>query len=408
MEDIVIAEFEKHKIFIENEFRKKYNLSEEDINTITDVLKRSLTDMIQLVKEGKSAHEKFFSDVIMHSIDAIVGYDNESRIFLWNEGAERIFGYSKNEIMHKDFSILIPDHLLKKGEKEFLINEIIQKGFIENYETERITKNDEIINISLSRFAVYNRQNEIIASVGIIRDITKIKALEKKLLEKERLALIGEVVSNIAHNLSNPLNIISGNADYLLLDKKSSDKEYEELRTILDETRRITKSIRHLLNFSRPLQLHKTAHDLNRVIDKAIENSKYITGNKKIKFEKNLQKSLPGYEFDESAFEDVINNLISNSIQAISSEGIIGVKSYKNGNSIKIEVSDTGQGIPKEDLPKIFLPFFSSKEYGKGTGLGLSLARRIILEYNGDIKVKSTVGKGTSFTITLPYPATKS
>ncbi len=402
MENIVIAEFEKQKTFIGEELRKKYGLTDEDIAHIIRTLKTSLNDMIQLVKEGKSAHDKFFSDIIVNSIDAIVGFDNETRIFLWNKGAERIFGYSKSEVMNKDFSFLIPDYLLKKGEKEFLINEVIQKGFIENYETERKTKKNEIINVSITRFAIYGQQGEMMGSVGIIRDITKLKSLEKELLEREKLALIGEVVSSIAHSLSNPLNIISGNADYLLLDKKTSDSEYEELKTILEEATRITKSIRHLLNFSRPLAVNKSSGDINMLIEKSITNSKYITGNKKITFEKDPQKDLPEFQFDFSEMEEVINNLITNAVQAIASEGRIRIKTEWTGDSVIIKISDTGPGIPKENLSKVFDPFFSSKGYGKGTGLGLSLAKQIIRGHNGDIKVKSTVGKGTTFTITLP------
>lgn len=407
MENIVIAEFEKQKASVTEMLRKKYKLGDEDIEHIHKVLKTSLGNIIHLAREGKSAHEKFFSDIIVNSIDAIVGYDNQSRIFLWNKGAERIFGYSKSEIMNKDFSVLIPDYLLEKGEKEFLISEVIQKGYIENYETERKTKKNEIINVSMSRFAIYDGQSEMIASVGIIRDLTKIKTLEKELQERERLALIGEVVASIAHTLSNPLNIISGNADYLLLEKKSTDSEYEELKTILDETTRITKSIRHLLNFSRPLKVNKSFNDLNKLVGKVISNSKYLKDKKKIVFEKILDKDLPEFEFDISEIEEVFNNLITNAIQAIPSKGKIKITTEKTGTEIIITITDSGRGIPKENLSKIFQPFFSSKEYGKGTGLGLSLSKQIIRGHGGDINVKSTVGKGSTFIINLPYNGNK-
>jgi two-component system sensor histidine kinase HydH len=309
--------------------------------------------------------------------------------------------------MNKDFSVLIPDYLLEKGEKEFLISEVIQKGYIENYETERKTKKNEIINVSMSRFAIYDGQSEMIASVGIIRDLTKIKTLEKELQERERLALIGEVVASIAHTLSNPLNIISGNADYLLLEKKSTDSEYEELKTILDETTRITKSIRHLLNFSRPLKVNKSFNDLNKLVGKVISNSKYLKDKKKIVFEKILDKDLPEFEFDISEIEEVFNNLITNAIQAIPSKGKIKITTEKTGAEIIITITDSGRGIPKENLSKIFQPFFSSKEYGKGTGLGLSLSKQIIRGHGGDINVKSTVGKGSTFIINLPYNGNK-
>lgn len=399
---MVTSEFEKQKEFLKNELRSKYNIPEADIDSIADTAETVLFQMIQLMKEGKSAHEKFFSDIILNSIDAIVGFDNEYNIFLWNRGAENIFGYKKFEVMGKDFSFLIPQYLLEKGEKEFLIDEVKSKGFLANHETERITKSGELINVSISRFAVNNEKNEPIGSVGIIRDITLVKKLEKELREKENLALIGEVVSSIAHSLSNPLNIISGNADFLLLNKKSTSDEYEELKTILDETTRITKSIRHLLNFSRPVKINRTENDINELINKISKQIKFLKDNKDIKLRKSLQKDLPKIKFDYAQIEESIMNIVTNAVQAIHKTGEIGIRTSSNGSIVKVDISDDGQGISKENQAKIFLPFFSSKEYGKGTGLGLSIAKKALKEHNGDIKVKSNPGKGTTFTLTLP------
>ena len=116
--------------------------------------------------------------------------------------------------------VIVPKDLLEKGEVEYMERKIKENGFISNYETLRVTKTGETKNVSISRFVVFNDKGENIGSVGIVRDITNEKSLERELREKENLALIGQVVSSIAHNLSNPLNIISGNADYLLLDKE--------------------------------------------------------------------------------------------------------------------------------------------------------------------------------------------
>lgn len=404
MEQRVFQEYDKLKEEVQSSLKEKFNsrLTHQELDFITDLMKNSIEQLIKLMREGKSAHEKFFSDIILNSIDAIVGFDTELKIFLWNKGAENIYGYKKEEVLDKEMSFLIPEHLLKKGEKEFLIYELEDKGFLENYETERITKDGKHINVSISRFPVFDENQGMIGSVGIVRDITKVKQLEKELKEKETLALIGEVVSGIAHSLSNPLNIISGNADYLLLDKNEKDKEYEELKTIIDETTKITKSIRHLLNFSRPLKINRQQNDIQELINNVIKNSKFIAGEKKISFKKSYDKNLEKFSFDYSQIEEVISNIITNAIQAIQQSGEIKVKTQKDGSLAKIEISDTGQGIPKENLEKIFLPFFSSKEYGKGTGLGLSIARKVIKEHNGEITVKSTTGKGTSFIISLP------
>lgn len=404
MEQRIIAEYDKYRSSILDALKEKFSgkLEESDYNYILNCLESSLKEMIQLMREGKSAHEKFFSDIILNSIDAIIGFDNENKIFLWNKGAENIFGYSKDEMMGRDFDILIPDYRLAAGEKDFLVNEVIEKGFLANFETERITKQKNYINVSITRFAVYNEKHEPIGSVGIVRDITKVKQLEKELREKENLALIGEVVSSIAHSLSNPLNIISGNADYLLLDKGENDKEYEELKTIVDEATRITRSIRHLLNFSRPITITKQENDINEMISDIIKNCKYLTDGKSVTFKKNLHKSLPKARFDTAQVQEVISNIITNAIQAIPNSGEVKIKTSEDDSNVYIEIADTGTGIPKDNIDKIFIPFYSSKEYGKGTGLGLSIAKKVIKEHEGDISVKSYIGKGTTFLIRLP------
>lgn len=403
MDQMLKSEFDKQKLNLQKLLKEKFKskLNDDDIEFISSKLESNLTGLIQLMKEGKSAHEKFFSDIILNSIDAIIGIDTEARIFLWNKGAENIFGYKKEEIMLKDFSILIPEEKLKAGEKEFLIDEVNNKGFLSNYESERITKSGVIRFVNITRYAIYNDSEEIIGSVGIIRDVTDIKTLESELREKENLALIGEVVSSIAHSLSNPLNIISGNADYLLLNKKKNDKDYEELKTILEETTKITKSIRLLLNFSREVKLIKIENDLNEVLKEVIKNAKYLTGIKEITFVKKLSK-IPKFKFDRAQIFEVISNIVTNSVQAINSKGEISITSgIKNGNII-VEISDTGNGINKNNLDKIFIPFYSSKEYGKGTGLGLPISKKIIKEHEGEISVRSTEGKGTKFTIKIP------
>jgi len=399
----MISELGRQKEMLREKIRKDTGLEYSKIDSILGNVDICLGSMMKLMKDGKSAHEKFFSDIILNSIDAIIGLDNNYKVFLWNIGAETMFGYKKEEVMGRDFDFLIPEYLMKKGEKKFLIDEVNRNGFLANYESERLKKNGEIINVSISRFSIFDDNNSnSIGSVGILRDITTVKKLQKELREKENLALIGEVVSGIAHSLSNPLNIISGNADYLLLNKKNSDPDFEELKTIVDETTRITKSLRGLLNFSRPITVEKTRTNINKLIDEIAVKVKYSIGNKEVSIRKSLEKDLPEIQADKEQIEEVITNLVINAIQAFTSKGEVTIKTKTSASTIIIEVTDDGPGIPKENMEKIFRPFFSSKGYGKGTGLGLSIVKRIINEHKGSVKVLSQTGKGTSFIIQLP------
>ena len=403
MEQMMISELSRQKELLREKIKKDTGLQYLQIEQILGDVDICLGSIMKLMKDGKNAHEKFFSDIILNSIDAIIGLDVNYRVFLWNNGAEKLFGYRKDEVMGREFDFLIPENLLKKGEKKFLIDEVSRNGFLANYESERITKSGQLVNVSISRFAIYDEKDvNTIGSVGILRDITTVKQLQKELREKENLALIGEVVSSIAHSLSNPLNIISGNADYLLLNKSADQPEYEELKTIVEETTRITKSLRGLLNFSRPIVVEKTKTDVNKLVDDIIARSKYSIGKKDVVIKRVFDKDLPQIKVDKAQIDEVITNLVVNAIQAFTAPGEVTVKTKTNSNSIYIDITDNGPGIPKENLEKIFRPFYSSKGYGKGTGLGLSIVKRIITEHGGSVMVRSQVGKGTTFTISLP------
>ncbi|MBE2226520.1 MAG: PAS domain S-box protein [Ignavibacteria bacterium] len=400
---MMISELSRQKELLKEKIRRNTGLEYSKIDSILGDVDICLGSMMKLLKDGKSAHEKFFSDIILNSIDAIIGLDNNYRVFLWNKGAEAMFGYKKEEVMGREFDFLIPEILLSKGEKKFLIDEVNRNGFLANYESERLKKNGETINVSISRFAIYDENNiSSIGSVGILRDITTVKKLQKELREKENLALIGEVVSSIAHSLSNPLNIISGNADYLLLNKKPGEADHEELKTIVDETTRITKSLRGLLNFSRPLNAEKAKTQINELAEEVISKTRFIIGNKNIVIKRQFDKNLPVIPVDRAQIEEVITNLVVNAIQAFTANGEIILKTRAGSSDIFIEVSDNGPGIPKELQEKIFRPFYSSKGYGKGTGLGLSIVKRIVSEHDGSVKLRSQTGKGTTFTIRLP------
>lgn len=409
MEHMVHSESERFKSDLHDALKLRFadKLSLSDLDFITRSYDKYIMEMIKLMREGKAAHEKFFSDIILKSIDAIVGFNRDRQIFLWNEGAEKIFMYSKDEVTDKDISILIPDKSKANDELEFLQKEIDDKGFVANYETRGLAKDGRIINISLSQFAIFGENAEFLGNVSIIRDITVVKKLEKELREKQNLALIGQVVSSIAHNLSNPLNIISGNADYLLLDKKEGDPDYEELKVIVSEATRITKSIRSILNFAKPITPMREEVRLNELLTDTLSGFKFLKGQKEIELKKILCKENPGVMIDKELFKDVFLNIIGNSIQAIpaSRKGFITVKTYTEGEFSYTEITDNGTGIAESDIDNIFKPFFSTKGYGKGTGLGLAFTERVIKEHNGTIKVDSVKDEYTTFLIGIPLIA---
>lgn len=231
----------------------------------------------------------------------------------------------------------------------------------------------------------------------------EIEAANLKLLQSRKLAAIGRMAAGAAHEMNNPLAIISGRAQ-LLLKKERSKEAQEQLTIITTQCDRLSKIISDLLGFARPAKPDIRKGDLNEAIKAALDDLKEKTGVRPINIIKNLQKDLPKGAFDKSQMVQVFTNIIKNAIEAIQAKGAIEISSLAAARQpmLIVKISDTGEGIAAENLDKIFDPFFTTKQPGRGTGLGLSIAYSIIEAHKGKIYVESALGKGSAFTIYIP------
>jgi signal transduction histidine kinase len=225
-----------------------------------------------------------------------------------------------------------------------------------------------------------------------------------QLVQSEKMASLGTLTSGVAHELNNPLNNISTSVQILIEELGDADLEYQkELLTQTEgQVQRARDIVRALLEFSR-----KRSFKLRKVIfSELVENTiKLIKGEipSNVELRIDVPVDIQG-DMDVRRIEQVLINLILNGIQAMEEGGILGIRASREENEAEFcfEVSDTGNGIPPEDLGKIFDPFFSTKDVGKGSGLGLSVSHGIIEQHRGRIDVKSEIGKGTTFTVFLP------
>ena len=228
---------------------------------------------------------------------------------------------------------------------------------------------------------------------------------EEELIQSKKLASLGILTAGVAHELTNPLNNISMIAQtYAELYDKLGEKDRIEFMSKVDaETERIRKIVKNLLDFSKPKDATPSEGDINTVIQKTLTLVQNMIDVSNIETSIHLAEGLPHVFVDEHQIQQVLVNLVTNAVQAMSTGGrlVISTRSGKNGNSIEIGVADTGKGIAPEFLPHIFDPFFSTKGEG-GTGLGLSVSYGIIKNHHGEIRVESKVGVGTTFTIELP------
>jgi two-component system NtrC family sensor kinase len=226
----------------------------------------------------------------------------------------------------------------------------------------------------------------------------------RKIMESERLALIGQLSANVAHELNNPLQGIVTYSHLLLEDKCQEDEESESLQKIVIQANRCRDIIRGLLDFSRQRKPDKTLCDVNNVLKDCVSLLENQAQFHNIEINWDLQSDLPKAIMDPSQIERVFINLIVNAADAMENNGKLTLSTNYDSPEGFIELSftDTGHGISKENLEKIFDPFFTTKDTGHGVGLGLAISYGIIKEHNGTISVESEAGKGTTFTVRLP------
>ncbi|MCK5126235.1 MAG: hypothetical protein KAR42_08255 [candidate division Zixibacteria bacterium] len=232
--------------------------------------------------------------------------------------------------------------------------------------------------------------------------LEELRLTQRQLVVTERQAAIGELSAKIAHEVNNPLSIIS---NYLRLTSRSindTDKALEHLDVVGQEFKRITRIVRQLLDFHRPQVMEKSKILIDQVIDDILGLIEWQLNENHITIVKDIAADLPFIQGASEQLKQVFLNLVINAKDFMVGGGTLTIRAYQRKNDIVIIFSDTGSGIPKENLSRIFEPFFTTKEAGKGTGLGLSVCFGIIKEHNGRISAVNNSAGGAAFEIILP------
>jgi signal transduction histidine kinase len=260
----------------------------------------------------------------------------------------------------------------------------------------------EKLNIELQE-KVEKRTEELNASNKELQEtLEKLKASQNQLIQSEKMASVGRLAAGMAHELNNPVGAIRNYIQDVLEDISSDDPLKERLKRAEKATGRCKRIVTDLLTFARESKALKPA-DVNEIINSTVRNAREEIASPDIRITEELSPDLPSVKVDSRQLQQVFMNIIMNAADAIKGEGQIAIKSYKDSGSIFIDISDTGEGMPEDVLDKIFDPFFTTKAPGKGQGLGLAISYNIIKRFEGDIRIKSEAGKGTTFTITLPF-----
>jgi len=234
--------------------------------------------------------------------------------------------------------------------------------------------------------------------------LDKLADTQEQLIQHEKLASIGQLAAGVAHEVNNPLGSILLYAHLVMQRLEQADENTEDLKFIMNEAKRCQSIVSGLLNFSRQGQLSLEPHNITQVIDRVIKAVQQQSEFKNVEIMQDIQDDIPDIVMDDDQLYQVFLNMAINAAEAMPDGGTLTIKAFVDydTNRLRVLFEDTGVGIPKENQSKVFTPFFTTKQIGKGTGLGLAIAYGILKMHKGNIKVRSEVNKGTTFTIDLP------
>jgi two-component system NtrC family sensor kinase len=245
------------------------------------------------------------------------------------------------------------------------------------------------------------------STVVMIEDVTEQQALETQLVQSEKLAAVGQLVSGVAHELNNPLTSIAGLSEFLLEQKELGKKDRGHLQVIQEQAERAGRIVRNLLTFARKGSAERVSVDLNDVIRRTLSLTAYELKLKDVTVDRELSGALPGVLGDRHGLQQVVLNLVTNAAHSVAENPrekprLITVSTWFDGQ-VHLRVADTGPGIPDEIAPSVFTPFFTTKEPGKGTGLGLSITYSIVESHGGQIVLEPRSPRGgAAFRVDLP------
>lgn len=355
------------------------------------------------ISEQKEKELRFlqFSEVIHRTINPIEITDASGKIVYVNPAFEKASGYSRDELIGKNPNILSSG----KHPKEFWskVWDTILSGKVWVGEIENRTKSGEPLHTQLLISPITDKDGKIVGFLGAHRDITEQKRLQEQLVHSQKMESIGTLAAGIAHEVGNPLTSISSLVQVIQRTTKDAFAQ-EKLELVKNQINRIAGTIRQLVDFSRPSNYEAQLTDVNQLVRESLGMVQYGKKAQDVYFHLNLAPSLPKITVVPDQLIQVFINILMNAVDAMEGKrGDVIITTKKENGYLKVIFEDTGKGIAPDDLGKVFDPFYTTKKPGEGTGLGLWVSYGIMKNFGGDIQVKSELGKGSTFTLILPY-----
>ena len=365
--------------------------------------------LIQQEAELRQAND-FLNKSIQSSPNAIIATDMKGNIIIWNRAAEETLGYKATDVIGKmNIDKIYPSGTAKRVMQMMRSPEHGPVGKLRSYPMVYVRQDGQVIEGNLSSAIIYDADGVEVASVGIFVDLKerlnmerKLRQTQEQLLQSEKLAAMGRLTSQIAHELNNPLYGIMNTLELLKTEISPQNKRRKILEMALSETERLSDMLRKMLSFSKPDEEKRQPSDINMILDEILLLHEKQLREHSIALSVALGENLGEVYASKNQLRQVFLNMISNARDAMPDGGTLTVVTRAVNDTIRVEISDTGTGIRAENIDKIFDAFFTTKDSIKGVGLGLSVCYGFIKDHGGDIQVESRIDSGTTFIITLP------
>lgn len=383
---------------------------------VVNILKRDSTSLTEL--SGYSLPFNFGENLIENSFDGVLACDKNGKLKIFNKSMEKILGYTQDEVCEEmSVSDFFPAGETEKFMEKLYSEECGGKNRLFVFEMDLVDRSGSKVPVQCSAAVMFEADKEVGISASF-RDLREIRKLEQEfadqemLLQQHKMISLGRLAASAVHEINNPLTgilnylrlmiKILGRGTSITLENLEKFRRY--LGLVEGEVSRCSEIVSNLLAFSRKSKLEFGEVDVPEVLEKSVVLSQHKLVLQNIQVRTEIDKEIPSVWGDFNQLQQCVINLIFNAIDAMPDGGILGAGCAYDPNErvVEIRVQDTGCGIPEEDLPHIFDPFYTTKKEGKGLGLGLSTVRGIIEQHKGTVCVGSQLGEGTVFTIKLP------
>ena len=358
-------------------------------------------DRLRARNEMLESTRAFLARIIEGSAEAIVTLDRELRVTSWNAAAEKIYGHAAAGMIGQSVDRLSPSPEAACVEREQVHDAVRGGRTLRDHQAQHVRADGGRITVRMTVSPLLDASAGYEGSTAVIRDVSSLVEMEQRLREQDRLAAVGRLAAQVAHEIKNPLAGIRGACE-IMMSRLAGTRMHEVAEEVVRQIDRLNRTVEELLQFSRPTRTALVPADLHELIDGVLGMLLREPRAGTVQVERRYAPRLPAVHIDAAQMQQVLYNVLLNACQAMDYRGRLTIATRLADSSVMVQVRDSGPGLPEGAGDSIFEPFYTTRT--EGTGLGLAIVRKIIEAHEGSIEAISAPDGGAEFRISLPLP----